>query len=359
VTSESTLYDLMMKQGGTAELKLQLDTSATARNNSWTPPSPSRSTLSLRLEYFEFSAQHLSNSLSEATIRTPALLSVKLYHIAGLPFEYAKGVRIRVRVGNDEKQSKKSKSIHPKEYFGFGMRQSQIMHKLHKGGASIDAIASAYELTAEIVEEVISVESGIPSRFGWDETLHMLVDDPEKVLACVEMERPRGATSSRSLGTSSRSLAGSAKWLPLGHHEGQLTQVFNSIMDVDKEGGPGGGKLSNVLDYPEGRVSVGLAMELTPAVPLTNDKAMSLFKVGRLGGEATRRGAEQLMREATRRGAEQLMRCDQGSTSPRQPPRERLLSFGMPAGTDPGLQNVMVQSTTTCNPLQACWRKWP
>jgi len=226
------------------------------------------------------------------------------------------------------------------------------MHKLYEGGASVDAIASAYDLTTVIVDEVISVQSGTPTRFGWYETLHMLVDDPENAIACLEMEPPKGAKSrsilpvprltSRPVLSSPRLASpGSNDWLPLGHDEGRLTQVLNSIMDADKDAGPGGGKLCNVLEYPGGGVSVGIAMKLTPATPMTNSKAICRFELGRFGGEDTRRGAEQLERFTHRI------------------PSGQRLSFGTPEGTNAGSQAVIIQdqSVTTCNPLQAWFRK--
>lgn len=241
----------------------------------------------------------------QSDLSAPALLSVKIYHMSGISRERGRGNYVRVRVGyNDssgvqwknEQVSKKSRGIHPKEKFGFGIKQSKIMCRLAEDGTPVETIARAFKLDASIVEEVISAQSGENQRFGWDEAIHSLIHEPLEAVISVD-------------------ILIQDKWYPLGlnraplleflefsesfdtgrldadrgrFHTDELVSVSAASDDLDKPW--------HVLDYNGGRetVTVGLDVEIRTAVAMDERAAVASFELGRLGGPATKRGGQAL-----------------------------------------------------------------
>lgn len=280
-----TVHDLLIQQRdhGDGSIELSLDTSAVEGDKS--PSEWHHSSVCLKLQYFEFGLASQEGSF-QSKLAAPTLLSVKLYHITGIPQERARGIRIRVRIGNHQEESKKSKAVHPKEFHGFGLQQSKIMRSLAKDGTPHESIAKAFGLTPEIVEEVIHAQSGLPRRFGWDETIHLLVDEPMTALACVEIRLQD-------------------KWLALGQYRRSVMELvaFSQSL-VDVEHARCGGKPWPVLDYPGGTVSVGVSVELRTATPMDDDTAVKSFELGRFGGQSTQKGAQELKEFRSRKSLE-------------------------------------------------------
>ncbi|CAK0836031.1 unnamed protein product [Prorocentrum cordatum] len=193
----------------------------------------------------------------------------------------AKGLVLRLSVTGQEEPSvsRSSHSIHPKDHFGFGIRQSKIMHQLYMRGTPTETIAEVYGLEKAVVDETIAVESGVfdarhPRRFGWDEAMHVLISNPGETRMCLEMCEPFNHD----------------RWHPLEHCEGTLEQVVAAMAGLKK--GPGGGRQCRVRGGPLDGAAVGASVQLTPAEPQTAGAAVRAFDLlGRLGGDATRLGA--------------------------------------------------------------------
>jgi len=166
-------------------------------------PLDTEGTVQIGLKYVAFSLKGVQQASSG-----PSVVSVKLYHMHGLKPELATGAKIRATIGNYQEVSKKSKRIHPKEFHGFGKKQSEQMKDLYQSGSSVEDLGSAFRLDPEIVQETVDHmnknEKGI-MRFGWDESLHMLVNpvstdnDSIKLEICIKdlMTRTQAASAER------------------------------------------------------------------------------------------------------------------------------------------------------------------
>jgi len=279
IPPDFTVHDLLLQQRDADEsIDLALDTSAVKGHDS--PSHTEESSVTLKLQYFEFKpASQDGGQCSD--LESPALLSVKLYHVSGIPHEHAKGIRIRVCVGKHEQVSKKSKGIHPKETFGLGSKNSRIMHSLAKDGVPVESIAKAFGLTPGVVEEIILAQSGKPCRFGWDQTIHVLVDEPSTAPVCLEIRLQE-------------------KWYPLGIRSGSITDLL-AYSKLAVEDATAGGKCWRVLDHHGGVASVGVVVEVRTATRMEDAHAVSSFEVGRFGGQSTLRGTQALEQFRSRR----------------------------------------------------------
>jgi len=92
------------------------------------------------------------------------------------------------------------------------------------------------------------------------------------------------------------------KWYPLGLKTTSLLELVKFSESFEQAGsgtdnffhvlsGGSSGKPWHVLDYPGGTVTVGLALELRTTLTMDASAAVASFEVGRLGGEATKRGS--------------------------------------------------------------------
>lgn len=272
--SVQSLLDMQMRAGeSSGKINLNLD----ARDAETPESSRSiRRTICLRLQYFEIAFQTTGSQVHK---QAPSLLTIKIYHVAGMPPQQAQGIQVRFSIGDEHYMSKKSKKVHPKDHFGFGIKQSKIMHRLYQDGTSAEVIARAYNLTTDIVEEVVSAENGVLQRFGWDEALHVLVKSPEHVMGELEVNIKD-------------------RWYPLHRGARPITALvaLERIRSGGDEHGPGGGEPWRVLDYQGGPVTIGISMKLVQAKPTEGKHALAGWESGRVGGVSSKRGA-QLMDE--------------------------------------------------------------
>lgn len=158
------------------------------------------------------------------------------------------------------------------------------MCTLHQLGVSSDILAKAWKLDRSIVDETIDIPSGKFKRFGWDETLYVLIHDPEAAKVCFE-------------------ILVDGRWLPLGKEHGSALDfaMTPAGSDLDKD--------LNVSLWPvlgfgasfttDRKASVGIKAALRKACSLTDAEAVNMFDLGRLGGAHTSAGHENLTRFRT------------------------------------------------------------
>lgn len=242
-----TVFQLLQRQeiDGPVAIRLPVDTSGVTKKGE----TPVQSTIAMKFEYSDLVRRRGCG----LPFTVPFVVNAKIYHVSGLQPDDAKGAIIRLRTSAGEECSKRCRGVHPKDVIGFGKRQAEVMVRLHEEGVKVDAIAAAYSLPPQIVEEVVAVSQGEFRRFGWDETLTMLVDDSQDMKAQLE-------------------ICIQNQWLAVGDGPIQLDRHMGSRKDpaeasrlqrqLTEEKGPGGGECWRIPDYAGGKAIVGVSISV-------------------------------------------------------------------------------------------------
>lgn len=199
---------------------------------------PVQSTISLKVEYCDL-VERPGTSLA-----VPFAVTVRIYHTSGLLQGDAQDAVVRLRVGMQEEATKRCKGVHPKDVLGFGKRQADVMVKLYREGVRPESISAAYNLPVHVVNEVVQVEQGRFSTYGWDQTLTILVVNPTDAHARLEI-RIRG------------------QWHLIGEGSIDLQKFRAEEHGAARQDGPGGGQRWKIHAYKGGDAYVGASITVT------------------------------------------------------------------------------------------------
>lgn len=336
-----TVQHLVEKQkhhGASEWLDLELDTTRTEAIDG----KEHRSIVTLKVAYFTFESFKLMDSTSpirgEAFRKeVPSMISVKIYHAAVATEDpgkrsytdpsllAVKGAVIRLRVvqpgqaNEPDAVTKKGKGIHPKEVVGFGAKQSAIMHNLYTSfkdddqdtdESTILQIANAFKLHPDIAEEVVRVqETGKPMRVGWDETLYTLVYEPTAARVGLEIYL-KGRW--HAIGQALCPLEDFLEHFRYQENPRSMTKDRAGSFDIGQDND----NYYSVVDWPGSQLRIGISVALHDAKYLEPVEAWYRFRLGRLGGDGTKKGSERVESFIQRRRSQSKTKRKESTPTP-------------------------------------------